>query len=139
MDIRLRILEGQTLREAAFILGGIGTGTVSLGDRGDLRDWEIFNRPNKGRRMPYTFPAIWLEGDEASAKVLEARPQPSYTGSHGLDRTTVLGLPRLERALFRGEYPIARVEFRDESLPVEGTLEAFSPVIPPTPRTPASP
>ena len=25
-------------------LGGIGTGTVSLGGRGDLRDWEIMNR-----------------------------------------------------------------------------------------------
>ena len=28
-----------------FPLGGIGTGTVSLGARGNFRDWEIFNRP----------------------------------------------------------------------------------------------
>jgi len=27
----------------ALPLGGIGTGTVSLGGRGDLRDWEIMN------------------------------------------------------------------------------------------------
>ncbi|MDR1949407.1 MAG: hypothetical protein LBQ38_08445, partial [Spirochaetaceae bacterium] len=27
---------------AAFPLGGIGTGTISLGARGDLRDFEIF-------------------------------------------------------------------------------------------------
>lgn len=26
-------------REAAFLLGGIGTGNVSLGSLGDLRDW----------------------------------------------------------------------------------------------------
>ncbi len=32
----------------ALPLGGIGTGTVSLGGRGDLRDWEIMNRPAKG-------------------------------------------------------------------------------------------
>ena len=32
----------------AFPLGGIGTGTISLGGRGNLRDWEIFNRPDKG-------------------------------------------------------------------------------------------
>src|SRR5690242_12653146 len=35
--------------EVAFPLGGIGTGTISLGGRGELRDWEIFNRPAKRR------------------------------------------------------------------------------------------
>lgn len=32
----------------ALPLGGIGTGTVSLGGRGELRDWEIMNVPGKG-------------------------------------------------------------------------------------------
>ena len=131
---RLRAFEGRSLREVAFPLGGIGTGTVSLGGRGDLRDWEIFNRPNKGTRLPYTFPAIWARGEEAEAKVLEVRPQPPYTGSHGLDRTTALGLPRLEGALFRGEYPFAWIEFRDGALPLEVTLEAFNPMIPLDPK-----
>ncbi|HCP99560.1 MAG TPA: hypothetical protein DIT99_02160, partial [Candidatus Latescibacteria bacterium] len=36
------------LSRIALPLGGIGTGTVSLGGRGDLRDWEIMNRPAKG-------------------------------------------------------------------------------------------
>src|SRR5215475_11942850 len=40
-----RTLTGEQLSEVAFPLGGIGTGTVSLGGRGQLRDWEIFNRP----------------------------------------------------------------------------------------------
>jgi len=131
---RLRAFEGRSLREVAFPLGGIGTGTVSLGGRGDLRDWEIFNRPNKGTRLPYTFPAIWARGEEAEAKVLEVRPQPPYTGSHGLDRTTALGLPRLEGALFRGEYPFAWIEFRGGALPLEVTLEAFNPMIPLDPK-----
>jgi len=30
---------GAHLRRVALPLGGIGTGTVSLGGRGDLRDW----------------------------------------------------------------------------------------------------
>ena len=38
----------ESLREIAFPLGGIGTGTVSLGGRGNLHDWEIVNRPAKG-------------------------------------------------------------------------------------------
>jgi hypothetical protein len=32
----------------ALPVGGIGTGTVSLGGRGNLQDWEIMNRPAKG-------------------------------------------------------------------------------------------
>ena len=35
------------LKEIALPLGGIGTGTVSLGGRGELRDWEIMNVPAK--------------------------------------------------------------------------------------------
>ena len=34
--------------QVALPLGGIGTGTVSLGGRGNLLDWEIMNRPAKG-------------------------------------------------------------------------------------------
>src|SRR5881398_2417185 len=53
----VRSFSGAQLGEIAFPLGGIGTGTVSLGGRGDLRDWEIFNRPNKGKALPFTFVA----------------------------------------------------------------------------------
>ena len=48
-------------REAAFLLGGIGTGNISVGARGELRDWEIFNSPGKGNYLPYTFFAIRAE------------------------------------------------------------------------------
>ncbi len=41
----------------ALPLGGVGNGTVSLGGRGDLRDWEIVNRPAKGWR-----PGKWRAG-----------------------------------------------------------------------------
>ena len=44
----LRAYDRDHLARIALPLGGIGTGTVSLGGRGDLRDWEIMNRPAKG-------------------------------------------------------------------------------------------
>jgi hypothetical protein len=44
-----RVLAGPQAAEVAFPLGGIGTGTIPLGGQGQLRDWEIFNRPAKGR------------------------------------------------------------------------------------------
>src|SRR5258708_38500635 len=41
--------------EVAFPLGGFGTGTDSIGGRGDLRDWHIFNRPAYCRALPFSF------------------------------------------------------------------------------------
>ena len=46
---------GRQLDEIAFPLGGLGTGMVSLGGRGQLRDWEIMNRPAKGSLVPFSF------------------------------------------------------------------------------------
>lgn len=46
---------GREASEAAFLLGGIGTGNFSIGSRGDLRDWEIWNKPAKGQKLPYSF------------------------------------------------------------------------------------
>ena len=43
---------------AKFLLGGIGTGNISVGARGELRDWEIFNWPGKGQFVPFSFFAI---------------------------------------------------------------------------------
>ena len=92
----VRSFSGAQLGEIAFPLGGIGTGTVSLGGRGDLRDWEIFNRPGKGRDLPYTFFAIWArpEGADPIARVLERRFLPPYSGGFGIPTSRVAGLPR---------------------------------------------
>jgi non-lysosomal glucosylceramidase len=123
---------GEQLREIAFPLGGIGTGTVSLGGRGQLCDWEVFNRPGKGRDLPYTFFAVWVrQGSRPPvARVLERRLLPPFRGSSGLPTARVSGLPRLEEAVFTGHYPSAQVRFQDARLPVEVTLGAFNPMIP---------
>jgi len=127
-----RIFTERALSEVAFPLGGIGTGTVSLGGRGQLRDWEIFNRPAKGRHLPYTFFAIWARPEEESpvARILERRLLPPFSSGGGLSPGFVSGLPRLKEARFRGEYPFAWIEFEDETLPVRVSLEAFNPFIP---------
>ncbi|MGC8794736.1 MAG: GH116 family glycosyl-hydrolase, partial [Bryobacteraceae bacterium] len=107
-----RRFEGDALREIAFPLGGIGTGTVSLAGYGNLRDWEIFNRPNKGGVLPFTFAALRLEGGGLKTpliRVLEGRPHPPFTGASGVPRETALGLPRFRDAIFTGAYPFAQV------------------------------
>ena len=40
----LKTYKGDYINKVAMPLGGIGTGTVSIGGRGDLRDWEIVNQ-----------------------------------------------------------------------------------------------
>lgn len=116
----------------AFPLGGIGTGNVSLGARGDLRDWEIFNHPGKGALLPNTFFAIRAEvsGQAPVVKVLEGPIQPPHTLSHGYHPWTGAGLPRLQSATFKGEYPFAAIDFEDPDLPVQVRLEAYTPLIP---------
>jgi non-lysosomal glucosylceramidase len=127
-----RRFQGDQLREIGFPLGGIGTGTVSLGGRGQLRDWEIFNHPGKGCSLPYTFFAIYAGaiGEQGVARVLERRLQPPFGGPAGPPTARVSGLPRLKEATFRGEYPYAWIDFVDDTLPVTVGLEAYNPFIP---------
>lgn len=128
-----RTFTGRNLKMIAFPLGGIGTGTVSLGGRGQLRDWEIFNRPDKGNELSYAFPAIWAKvGEEGPvARVLESCLQPPYEmNASGLGSDNAPGLPRLAEATFTGAYPFARIAFGDSRLPVEVRLEAFNPLVP---------
>jgi uncharacterized protein (DUF608 family) len=127
-----RVFTGRQLAMIAFPLGGVGAGSVSLGGRGQLRDWEIFNRADKGNNLSYALPAIWAQIGNAKpvAHVLEARYQPPYQGQDGLGSQNAPGLSRLASARFTGEFPFARIEFEDRSLPVHVSLEAFTPFIP---------
>jgi len=125
-----------TASAAAFPLGGIGTGNVSLGARGELRDWEIFNRPAKGNMLPNTFFALRVQetGQPAITRVLEASLQPPFPGSHGYHPVSAAGLPRLQGATLSGEYPLVKIAFQDDRLPVQVELDAFTPLIPLNPE-----
>lgn len=126
-----REFTGRRLELIAMPLGSVCTGSVSLGGRGQLRDWEIFNKPDKGRSLTYAFPSIWIrDGKRSIARVLEARFQPPYQGQNGLGARNAPGLSRIAAARFTGEYPFGRVQFQDRSLPLTVALEAFSPFVP---------
>ena len=127
-----RVFEGRQLKMISFPLGGVAAGSLGLGGRGQLRDWEIFNRPNQGGSPAYAFPAIWIQSGNSKpiAHVLESRILPPYQGESGLGSNNAPGLSRLEGAKFTGEYPLAHIDFEDRRLPVKVELDAFSPFIP---------
>ena len=128
-----RVYRGLQRQLVGFPLGGVGAGSISLGGRGQLEEWWIFNRPDKGRQPKYAFPAIRVQtaNRKPISKVLEARIMPPYSrGPSDLGSDNVPGLPRLETCTFTGEYPRARIDFEDAELPVRVSLDAFTPFIP---------
>lgn len=130
-----RVFRGSKLKMISFPLGGVGAGSLGLGGRGQLRDWEIFNRPNKGFSPDYAFPALWVQSgsNPPVAHVLEARILPPYEGEDGLGSRNAPGLTRLQSATFTGGYPLAHIDFEEPSLPIAVSLDAFSPFIPHVP------
>jgi uncharacterized protein (DUF608 family) len=128
-----RTFRGRELEHIAFPLGGIGTGCVSLAGNGSLRDWEIFNRPSKGRQLPGTFFALWAkpQGRDAVARVLKGPGILSLVGSGDSgDRSTGGGLAHFRNCAFTGRMPFATVEMDEPGFPIRVTLEAFNPCIP---------
>jgi len=132
ITVKPRVYRGRNLAEIAFPLGGLGCGNVSIGGYGQLRDWELFNRPGKGLNLQDSFFAVWAktEGREPVAAVLEAEAPSPFTGSYGFRGRVAPGLPRLGSASFASTYPFARVKLEDAGLPVTASVEAFTPFVP---------
>lgn len=124
---------GRHLDEIAFPLGGIGTGSISLGGWGQLRDWEIRNRPAKGFHPPQTFFTIKVqEGKKPPVTRVLQGPAggPRVAGGHSAPTGLGQGLPHFREVSFRGEFPLATVTLSDPTMPVTVVLEATNPFIP---------
>lgn len=116
---------------ASFPIGGIGTGSISLHASGAMTEFEIFNRPQKGNKLPYSFFAMHAAwGGNTDARVLEAGQIPDFDQGRGYHPQRVMGLPRFHASRMEVAFPFARVAFTEEALPFEVSLEAFSPFIP---------
>ena len=100
---------GNDLDVIGMPVGGIGAGQLYLRGDGTLGCWRIFNR------MPDT------DVGQGFAVIVEV---------DGKGLVKKLNRQDFPAAEFRGEYPVGTVRYRDESLPVEVRLEAFTPFIP---------
>ena len=110
-------------------VGGIACGQLYLGGDGRLWYWDIFT---SATTTDYGA-KIW------AGPHYEHPLQPKPVVEQGFAIRLKQGLQKTTRTLdrrgfkdiaFRGEYPIGRVTYREQGLPVEVSLEAFSPFIP---------
>ena len=116
--------QGTDLATIAMPVGGICAGQLYLTGDGRLVRWDVFNQ--------HIFTGFGRDNYE-----LGRQPEPVLQqgfavrvrgGGKTIERTLdVHGFPGVR---FCGEYPIATVEYRDRTVPVAVTLEAFSPFIP---------
>jgi uncharacterized protein (DUF608 family) len=92
-------------------LGGIGTGNFEIGADGQLTTWQLFNTLRDGQ-VPFYFA---VKAGNVS-KLLQTTGGPDW--------------PRVKQIEMTGEYPFATLRFRDEDLPAQLELEAFTPLEP---------
>jgi uncharacterized protein (DUF608 family) len=127
----MRVLD-QNASAARFLLGGIGTGNISLDQNARLCDFELWNKPNKNFYAPYTFFAVRAENPdgESCIKALESQLAGPFPQSHGFDAKELGGLPRFRRSEMTGETPFVTFKLTDPDFPLEAGLTAFTPFIP---------
>ena len=136
------IYQNQKLKEIVFPLGGIGSGSIGLAGNGELVDWEIFNRPNKGSRNGYSFFAVKAEYPDGRSvvKVLQGDHNRNLMGQYAKARfcgygfgpagSSMCAFPHFKQVKFDGKFPIATLTFADEAFPAQVILTAFNPFIP---------
>jgi non-lysosomal glucosylceramidase len=125
------------LLNIALPLGGIGTGTVSLGGRGELRDWEIMNKPGKkysttatGNNAPFFAVYVKPQGQPAITKALIGPLHTSEYQHYEGRPVNHHGMPRFTSASFDAAYPFGQVNLCDTVLPVSVKIKGFNPLIP---------
>lgn len=130
-------------RCVAMPLGGLGTGHLCICGDGSLRQWQIANNINHIAYVPFGFFAIRAEESwsKSTARILHTdeffdksnfRPAP-LVSDHIVPQEHIRqfqGYPLAHSTKFVGEYPIAKVDYELEDVPVSCQLTAWSPLVP---------
>lgn len=135
----IRRFDAHHLEQISMPMGGIGTGCVALGGRGELRDWQIGDRPDRG--APHhgicdPFFALWAKprGGRPFVRMLAGPLEDSEyfagTGRGSGSRAPNFGMPRFREASFEAAYPFGVANLSSRDLPVRARVKGFSPFVP---------
>ena len=128
---------GTGLRFVQCPLGGIGTGNLLLDGRGSIRELEIFNHPAMDEVPPeMTLFALRTQtaGQQPVLRIMEREYLNEYSNPFGKPRQQLGGLPRFREAVFQNSYPVPSIRLIDAEVPLDVSLEAWSPFIPVDPE-----
>ncbi len=119
-----RVYKGEELKYIGMPIGGIYAGQMYISGDGRLWNWDIFNE----RVMDPGGP-----GDKYYLNAM--KPEEFMTVASGFlidygKNAVQLSNKGFSDISFRGEYPIANINFKDDKQPLDVTLEAFSPFSP---------
>jgi len=133
----LRHYDQDHLLNIALPMGGIGTGTVSLGGRGELRAWQIMNKPGLkystvtiGNNAPFFAIYAAPKGRPAQTRALIGPLHPSEYQHYEGRPVNHHGMPRFSAATFDAAYPFGQVNLTDDLLPLSVRIKGFNPFIP---------
>lgn len=117
----------QELKYIGMPVGGICAGQVYLGGDGQLWYWDIFNV------------SMLNPGNDGGHRFYENPLTQEKKFENGFGLTIRQGDRKLVRALnssgfsniqFEGEYPVGKVSYNDDRLPISANLKAYTPFIP---------
>lgn len=123
--------------DSGVALGGIGTGIIEIKADGRLYNWSIFNNGffttlSEYRRTYYLTPrdfAFFVRVKDSNGRI-KVRVLQAYDYYYAGSPYTFPWVRPIKGIEFNGEPPFAFLEYKDDDLPVNITLEAFSPLIP---------
>ena len=112
------VYRGTELKYIGMPVGGICAGQLYLGGDGRLWLWDIFNQHVGTGDSQYAHPQ-----------------QPTSPLAEGFvlkvgEKSLALDATGFSDVSFRGQYPVGTVQYKDPAMPVQVTLDAFSPFIP---------
>lgn len=133
-----RVMEGDELKFIGMPIGGVCAGQINIGGDGQLWLWSILNQITFGivdKHLTYRGQDI----NAGSGANYVDPPLPTHPFEQGFSISYHTNEGKITKKLqagewksirFRGEYPMAFVEYEDPESPVRVTLEAYSPFVP---------
>ena len=130
------------LKYIGMPVGGICAGQLYISGDGRLWLWDIFQsnykregpaEPGKWRLDQFSMGGLYQKPRTSSGENDRFRVNSGFAvrcKGDALNETLTLDSSGFDDISFRGEYPVAKVTFKKEGLPVTVNLKAYSPFIP---------